>query len=153
MKSWYILPTLYGKSGKKCLEKPRVSNTRIYNKRKMYKTSASSNKRESVCCVNWIASSVEGINCVTAFSWKQLCWFPGWSAGKKKKKIQILSSHWFRCVTATSAIEMSKFRLKVDKNSYNSLCYFQSNTFNSNLSNFKAIRPYTALYYPTGYTW
>ena len=38
------------------------------------------------------------------FFWKQLCWFPQCSAGKKKKKIKISSSRWWRFQLATSPI-------------------------------------------------
>ena len=43
---------------------------------------------------------VSTVYCITMFSWKQLCWFPWWSAGKIT---QISFSCWWRFITATSA--------------------------------------------------
>ena len=64
-----------------------VWNARIYS------------KRTSVCCAIWIALSVKGIYCTTELFWKQLMNEVG------VKIILILSSRWWRFVTAASAID------------------------------------------------
>ena len=62
-----------------------VSNAHTYNKCLLCEMCASiaSAQAYSVRCASWIAFNVEGIYCMTEFSCKHLCWFPGWSAGKK----------------------------------------------------------------------
>ena len=64
-----------------------------------------------VCCMKpatkcMLIASISQAYCMTEFSRKQLCWFPGYSAGKN----QISVSCWWRFVTATSAIGVSSHK-------------------------------------------
>ena len=61
------------------------SSACIHNKPMLYETYASIAGALSVCCAKWIAKSGEGTDCMTEFSSKQFCWFPGWSADKNNQ--------------------------------------------------------------------
>ena len=100
-KSWFFLPALYRKSAKLFVRK-LVSETRVFI--------------TSLCCMkraHYSKRMLRKQDCVKfcgriarqEFLWKQLCWFLWCSVGKKKKKkIKIPSSRWWRFQLVTSPV-------------------------------------------------
>ena len=93
MKSWFfLLPTLHPGIQLSCLQEISVMQ---------YTCKTWHNPVWSACACY---KCVHGFH--TAYAWqlsyKQLCWFPRYVVGKQ---IKILSSRWWRFITATSAVK------------------------------------------------